>query len=324
VFIHSDGREEEILRRGKPTILEQKDVIGKAVREKSQVLVVEAMSIRPEILRAEIGNIIRPHILVITNVRPDHIADLGTDREKISTAFASAISDGAVVFIPEEEGGPEIRRAAGRRGAGLVPVSGRNRPNIPGDIPPREFESNIRLATEVARHFSVAEDRISAGIAEASPDFGALKIWGIQRSHPPGRWILVSAFAANEPHSTLDILKKLDRSSAGGKRTVGLLSLRRERGDRSLQWKKALKNGMFSGLARIYIVGDQTTAFSRGFKAWDGPEILPLRGKDPEKICSRIFSMEPDGTFVVGMGNMGGMGRILVEYWNKEGEVCEL
>lgn len=324
VFIHTDGRQEEILRRGKPTILEQKDVIRKAVEEKAQSLVVEAMSIRPEILRAETGNIIRPKILVITNVRPDHIADLGEDRRKISAAFASAIPEGAVVFIPEEESGPEIKRAADRLGARLVLVSSQNRRKIPGDIPFHEFESNLALAVDVARHISIPEDRIAAGIADAPPDFGALKMWRIQRPHPPGYWILVSAFAANEPRSTRDVLEKLAISQTGGKRSVGLLNLRRERGDRSLQWKNALKNGLFSGMARIYVVGDQTTAFSRGFKAQEGPAVLPLMEKDPGKICARIFSMEPDGACVVGMGNMGGLGRSLVEYWNEEGDVCEL
>jgi poly-gamma-glutamate synthase PgsB/CapB len=319
VFIHTDGREEEIRRRGKPTILEQKDVIRAAVREKSQGLIVEAMGIRPEILSAEVEKIIRPQVLIITNVRLDHAADMGADRGKIAASFSAAIPRGAAVFIPEEEVLPVFYRAAAGKGAKLIPVKALTAGHFPGPVPAHEFEPNIRLAAAVARHFLVSERDIAAGIEEAGPDFGSLKIWEMSGPDPGKSWRFVNAFAANDPSSTLEILEKLKGLTPGRQRLVGLLNLRRERADRSLQWKRALQASDFSRLDRVYVVGDQAGAFARGSTGGAGPELTVIRGKIPEDVSGRVTASEPDGALVVGMGNMGGLGRSLVEFWDKEG-----
>ncbi|MGB9893517.1 MAG: poly-gamma-glutamate synthase PgsB, partial [Candidatus Saccharicenans sp.] len=53
VLIYPDGREEEIKRKGRTSLLEQKDLAKIAVKEKADFLVAEMMSIQPECLRAE-------------------------------------------------------------------------------------------------------------------------------------------------------------------------------------------------------------------------------------------------------------------------------
>jgi len=324
VFIHTDGREEEIRRRGKPTILEQKDVIRAALKEQSQGLIVEAMGIRPEVLGTEVKKIIRPQVLVITNVRLDHAADLGADREKIAASFAAAIPRGAVVFVPEEELLPVFRSAAAGKGAELISVAGRASGRFFGGTSNFEFEPNIRLAAAVAGHFSVGDSDIAAGIKEANPDLGSLKIWKIRDSDSGKSCLFANAFAANDPYSTREVLKKLTGLTTCSQRMVGLLNLRRERADRSLQWKRVLMKSDFSRLNRIYVIGDQAGAFVRGKKSGTGPELTVVREKAPENVSSRVTAVEPEGALVVGMGNMGGLGRGLVEFWDKEGTRCDL
>jgi poly-gamma-glutamate synthase PgsB/CapB len=322
VYIHTDGREEELLRRGKPTILEQKDVLRAALKEKAHWLVLEAMGIRAEVLAAEIQRIVRPQVLVITNVRADHAAQLGEDKEKIASSFAAAIPPGGLVFVPEEESMPEFSRVALKRGAELILVP-REDVEISGRVSPSEFEVNIRLASAVARHFSQTRQDIAAGIGAVNPDFGSLRLWELPA---PGRretWRFVSAFAANDPQSTLKVLAKLAALSPPPKRMVGLLNLRRERADRSLQWKKVLEDGGFPRLQRIYVLGDQVRAFVGGRRR-GGSELIPIREKNAADITRRVMEGEPEGTLAVGLGNMGGMGRRLVEYWDKEGKRRDL
>ncbi|MGB7296420.1 MAG: poly-gamma-glutamate synthase PgsB, partial [Candidatus Aminicenantales bacterium] len=65
VLILPDGREEEIIRRGLPAILEQKKVLKTAAGVGSWALVTELMSIRPENLAVESRRLFRPHILIV-------------------------------------------------------------------------------------------------------------------------------------------------------------------------------------------------------------------------------------------------------------------
>jgi len=322
VYMHAGGGEEEILRRGKPTILEQKAVLRRAAAEGAEACVVEAMSIRPEVLRAEIGRVIRPQILVVTNVRLDHLGDQGATRERIAAAFASSIPQGSVVFIPEEEDMPVFHRAAEKRSARVIPVPAQSGSDLPGPIPPLEFAPNVRLAAAVARHLEVDESCIRSGILDVSPDFGSLRMWDFSRLNPPRRWQLVSAFAANDPVSTEEVLERLlsGGQTSAGLPLVGLLNLRVDRADRSLQWKKALEEGALSRLNRIYVTGVQAPALARSVKAAAGRDLVPIKAKSAPAVCEKIFALEPEGAVVLGMGNMSGLGRKIVEFWSVEGE----
>jgi len=68
-----DGTEREVRRRGLPSVLEQKRIVRTAARLGAQVLVTEMMSIGEECLSTESRRLIRPDILVLTNVRLDHL-----------------------------------------------------------------------------------------------------------------------------------------------------------------------------------------------------------------------------------------------------------
>jgi poly-gamma-glutamate synthase PgsB/CapB len=114
VLILPDGLESNILRPGPPTILEQKAVLRAAARIGASTLVAEMMSIGPEALQAEAGKILRPHILIVTNVRLDHRFEMGRTREAIAATLARAFVQGATVLLLEEEMFPVFTEAAAR------------------------------------------------------------------------------------------------------------------------------------------------------------------------------------------------------------------
>jgi hypothetical protein len=174
----------------------------------------------------------------------------------------------------------------------------------------------------VARHLEVDESCIRSGILDVSPDFGSLRMWDFSRLNPPRRWQLVSAFAANDPVSTEEVLERLlsGGQTSAGLPLVGLLNLRVDRADRSLQWKKALEEGALSRLNRIYVTGVQAPALARSVKAAAGRDLVPIKAKSAPAVCEKIFALEPEGAVVLGMGNMSGLGRKIVEFWSVEGE----
>jgi poly-gamma-glutamate biosynthesis protein PgsC/CapC len=244
VLILPDGREEEVPRRGLPTILEQKKLAKRASGLHVRAVVSEMMSIRPECLAVESRLLLQPHFLVVTNVRLDHREEMGNTRPEIARSLSSAIGRGAKVFLPVGAQHPEFEHAARRAGADII--------HLPNPEVDSFLDEDRRLAAAVAAHLGVAPAAALRGIQAAAPDFGSLKAWEAELGAVSRSWVLVSAFAANEPESTgliLDYLKK--KLSPDERSLAGVLNFRADRGDRTLQWLEAHRRGFFAGFRHV-------------------------------------------------------------------------
>lgn len=322
-LIYPDGEEREIRRLGHPTVLEEKRVLGIAARAGVQAGVMEMMSIKPENLRVEAFRMIKPHIFVVTNIREDHVDELGKTREEIARSFASAIPKKSTVVIPEEEFYPVFRQRAEKAGARIILVpreyaAGGDRPG--GESPAGEFEQNFRIALAVAELLGIDGENASRAAKKTPPDFGGLKIWQADRKSPLNGWLFVSVFAANDPKTTKEVLFKLEtRGLFQGRKKIGLLNLRRDRGGRTVQWFYALQEKDFFAFDRLIFVGDHAPALRDRLQKRIKPEIAVVRRKKPEDVLAFFSTLEKDEAVVIGMGNMGGLGRSLVDFWELTG-----
>ena len=327
MVIFPDGAEEEIVRRGLPTILEQKIILRRAAALGTGAMVTELMSVRPEMLEVESRRLIRPHILVITNARVDHREEMGQTRAEIARSLAAAIPPDSTVFILEEENRPEFERAASEAGSRLISVKRGGPPEVdaePRPAPGLAFEGDLALALAVSGHIGVAREPALRGIAGARPDFGSLRAWDADLGDPPAPWTLVSAFAANDPVSSRRALARLAGLRSGPARDlVGLLNLRSDRGDRTLQWLDALRDGFFDGFAALYVIGAHTRS-KRWRSAGALPILRPLDHRAPGPLLAEIVRAHSAGGVLVGLGNMGGPGRSLVEHWERIGRTHAL
>ncbi len=311
-LILPDGNEKEIQRRGHPTILEGKKVLKVASKAGVHAVVLEMMSIRPESLFTETIRMMKPHILVITNVRTDHVDELGKQRDEIARSFASAIPEKSTVFIPKEEFHPVFKVFAERAGANLILVP----PGLSETVPAWGFEQNFRLALAVVEFLGKDRDKAYRAALRAAPDFGGLKVWKAKKDSSLDGWFFVSAFAANDPETTKDVLVKLEkRGLFTRKKRIGLLNLRKDRGGRTMQWWDALQDEKAFEFDRLVFVGEHALALRDKLKRRLKPEISVLREKKPEDLITQIATLEKDDAVIFGMGNMGGIGRRLVDYW---------
>jgi poly-gamma-glutamate synthase PgsB/CapB len=325
VWILPDGTEGEIRRAGWPSILEQKKVLRAAVRLHADAVVAELMSIKPECLRVESQKLLRPQILIITNVRLDHVEDMGRTKPEIAQSMASAIPCKGTLLVPEEEFYPAFQEAAETAGATVVRIlkTVRQREFLQGPRGAfREFDENIKTALAVADFLKIQEETARLGIQKARPDFGSLKVFKVRLADPVRTWHVASVFAANDPESTENAILHLKRHGCAfpGK-IIGLLNLRQDRGDRSLQWLKALEDGFFEDFERLFFIGDHARALGRRRK-WverSRPKISVLPGQNPQKIMNRLFGCESGDALLIGLGNIGGLGGRLVDYWAKIG-----
>lgn len=327
-IILPDGREEELKRRGLPSILEQKSLLQHAIRLGADALVCEVMSIRPESGCAETVQIVQPQIVAFTNIRLDHLAQMGSSKEKMAEVFASWIPERSTVFIPEKECFPVFLKAVQASKSALIRVSEEAFGKICAlakEFPFFEWKENISLALAVAEHLGVERNRALQGMARSNPDFGSLRIWRVNWAAPLHLLECVSCFSANEPESTGAALSLLEeRKFFDGKTVLGLLNLRKDRGDRTLQWLRAVNDGAFPAFRKVFLIGLHARAFRRKLRGPKRDDFVVLKSRSPEGIMRQILETEEGQCVVVGMGNIGGVGRTLVSYWERVGKACDV
>ena len=168
-----------------------------------------------------------------------------------------------------------------------------------------------------------------------------MRLWKYTREASTAPTFLVSAFAANDPESTMlvydRVMKALDTSP---NRCVGLMALRRDRGDRSLQWAEALAGGLLDSFSHLYVTGVHAPAFRRRVRQLggrharrdksreqgsdnkrDAPSIRILRSAPAANLTESVLSeIRDSGGVVFGFGNIGGVGEELVRHWARIGE----
>jgi gamma-polyglutamate synthase len=326
VLILPDGSEQEIPRAGPPSIREQVRLVTLAARMGADTLVAEMMSIGPECLATESRSILRPQFLVLTNVRLDHLEEMGPTKEAIAETLSEAFPAGGTVLFPSEETAPAFEAAAACRGAKLVPVP-RSKGGGPADIVksrlPWEFEPNVRLARAVLGLLGLDDVAALEALTGAAPDLGSLKVVRAEFGSPPRPAVCVSAFAANDPASSAEALDKVrERVDPGALSPVALLSLREDRGDRTMQWLAAAREGFFGDFERVLVLGPPARAFVGRLRRSMGTgsdrfELAPRSG--PEALMGAVFARAARKPLVVGFGNIAGPGEAILRYWDAQG-----
>ena len=330
VLIYPDGAEREIKRRGLPTILEQKRVVRLAARLGARALVAEMMSIREECLSAESKYLIRPNVLVVTNVRLDHVDLMGETRDEIAASMAAAFPRNGIVVVPEEEVLPVFTEQAAKLDTKIVLArKDKAEAAAPGTGPAAGvFARNLRLAAEVAGVLGVDAVAARRGMAGAKPDFGSLRAWDAAPDGTGRSMGFINAFAANDPESTLEALTGiLDDPEFRGRTVLGLLNLRWDRGDRTLQWARSFESAAFDTFERIVLLGGPARAFVRRMKrtkAWRAGRFLVFGARSPEALFRRLAALSAGPVLVVGVGNIGGPGIDIVEHWERTGTPHDL
>ncbi|MFC2155659.1 poly-gamma-glutamate synthase PgsB [Acidobacteriota bacterium] len=324
VYILPDGEEVAVRRRGLTSIIEQKNLVKKAAHMNVACLIAEIMSIHPENHFTESRKILKPDIVVITNVRLDHTDAMGEHEDDIAAVFALVITKKSTVFIPEKENRPVFSTAVENDGGELICVQ----EGLPGKIDQklntRFFPENISLVKSLCKHLEISQTNILKGLNKVKPDTGEFKVWKSVSKETKKTFFLANGFAVNDPESTFALISEINRGFpfASGQLT-GVLSLRADRVDRTLQWIEALKKGGIAYFKRLFVTGTHAGIVRRKLK---NSPIMVLKHKEPEKVMDEIITDlsgcegSENECVIFGFGNIQGTGTMLINYWKTIGE----
>jgi len=319
---HVDGQEESIRRRGTPSLLEIKQALRLAGKEQAEVLVVELMSLQPENLFAESVRLLQPQFLLLTNVREDHLEQMGETRFQIAEALAAAIPLGSKVLLPEEEYYPVFKEVAQARQAEVIQVDQTWLEHFPqrelAALPSGVFFSQLRLLACLWKQLGLAEKMGLNFLRSYHADPGAPRLFQFKYGPSRTKWVAFNAFAANDPLSTRELMDQFKKQLPSEPEPwIGLLNLRADRGDRTWQWIKALQQNLFPEFERFYVLGRTAPAFCRHCRGAPGVSAIPLSLKKPPLVMNRLARDYPLGGQLIGVGNIGGLGKELLAFWSE-------
>lgn len=309
-FIHPDGTEEPIYRRfGVANVIEQVTVVRQAAAYQPDVFVAECMAVAPDLQEFNQTTLIRSTIGVLCNVREDHLEEMGPTLDDVARSLARAMPVGGVCVTAEKQRYAIIQREADRRRCRLVhadPDSVTDEEMAP--FPTINFRDNVAIALVVADLLGIDRPAALAGMWEAPPDPGALRV----DSYLAGQQVLrvANVFAANDPESTVANIAMLDGQGAILRPLHLVINCRPDRIARNAQM-----GALVAELApdRVILMGEPTRSARSAIPSdWRGP-VTDLGGhRRPEELVSAILADVDQEASLVLVGNIHGQGEALL------------
>ncbi|MBN1542878.1 poly-gamma-glutamate synthase PgsB [candidate division KSB1 bacterium] len=317
-YIDVKGRETEVVRSKSADIREQFSIIRRAAQEDAQAVVLECMSLQPFLQRIEAQKIVRPHLIVIARIAPDHLDLMGPNVEAVAKTYASSICAGSLVFSLQGNYQQIVEQACRRVHAELMPVD-------PDSLDCKngghdfylEHGENLALSQAVCRHAGVSDASICCGFSEVEPDVGALRILTRKVNDQVIRY--VHAFAANDPESILRIWSLPEIVSLRRNRpTIVFCHTRSDRPHRSRQIAKVA--GAWIEAERLLISGKGTKDFIRWLPAEMRKKSDRLQKDDVTVVIRALEPFGPD-VCLFGIGNIDGLGIRLLDFMASDREI---
>ena len=321
-LILEDGAEIPIKRRGNPNIIEQLKIFKEAAKRKADALIVECMAISPELQWVSERKMVKSTIGVITNVREDHLEDIGPGLDRVAESLKLTIPQGGALVTAEKEYFSLFKEQAEKLKTKIIQAD-------PDDVPDRiidkfnymNFKENVSIALRVNKLLGVKEEIALRGMLKAKPDPGALKVCKLIKENKI--IFFVNAFAVNDRRSVLlaweNVKKIFDLSNLP---VMGIINNREDRVLRSIEFSRILATEIM--LSKIILLGPLSKLTERALlKLKVSADKITNLGKltDAEKVIEIALELTDNKAILVGFGNTKGAGQKLIEYFNQFGEI---
>lgn len=314
-LIYPSGRERPIVRHFGANIREQLKVIKFAAKRDIDFLVLECMAVTPEYQWETEHRMVQSTVGVITNSRLDHLDVMGPGLKNVTLSMCNTIPHKGCVYTSENKVYPLMKKVADRLHSDFhyVDSSGITDDDMRG-FKWIEHRDNVALALAVCDHFGVERQAALNSMYDSLPDIGATEIF---LNKVNGKELYFAhSFAANDPDSTIVLINYIRKIYSDIPAVAIVLNTRADRMFRSKQLAEMLGNEEFDGL---FLIGDQELtihnyATAHGISA---EKIFPLGWSKGDELVEEICTLDAEKILVFGIGNIGGNGGPIVEYFKE-------
>lgn len=315
-LILEDGSETAIYRKAAANIIEQLSIVRLAAVNKTQALVLECMAVQPQYQSITEKKMIHSTIGVITNVRMDHVEVMGYTLEEICDSLSTTIPHKQHLFTAEKIMFERLKKACLQN---QTEIHQADEASVSDEemkgFNYLEHRENVALALKVSQHLGIDRKIALQGMYNALPDAGALKLSRVEAFQKQLNFI--NAFAANDPQSTLMIWEKLiEEKRISGLRMI-LLNTRQDRLERAKQLSWMIASNLNNDFNYLMLIG-QSTEIVEELSVKNGirrNKILNLGWTEPDSVFEAVLSYTEKESTVFAIGNMGGMGAKVAEYF---------
>lgn len=322
-MIFPDGEEYPVFRPARPNVIEQRRIVAAAVAERAEALVIECMAVNPLLQSLCETKLIRATHGVITNARPDHLDAMGPTPRDVACALAGTIPVGGRLYTAEETWLDVFHEAARDRRSRVVPVDAQQAAAVTSEemsgFSYIEHAENVALALKVCTDLGINRRRALEGMWSAKPDSGAMTAHRLDRAGR--RIVFVNGFAANDPESTARIWDLSIASFPEMTKRIAVFNCRADRTDRSVQLAENCVR--WQPADHYLLIGSATNVFIKRAVAMglDRQKLTCAERCGGEQAAEKVCGLAGPSALVTGMGNIGGPGFEMVEYFRSQSTV---
>jgi len=314
-LIYDNGSETPIIRHHGANIKEQIKIMKFAAKRKIDILVLECMAVTPEYQWVTEHEIVQSNIGVITNSRLDHLDVMGPGLKNVTRSVCNTIPKHGILFTAEKKVFPILQKEAKKVHCEIIQSkdSGISNEDMQG-FSYIEHKENVGLSLAVCKYFGIDKKTALDGMYSALPDVGAMEIY--KHVCKDKELHFVHAFAANDPESTEFVINSVKELFPNTHAVAIVLSTRADRIFRSKQLIQMLKEVEYD---HVYLVGEQTnTIYSYALSNnLDKKKITDCGWVTGDKLTKYTVKLPAKEILIMGIGNIGGNGGIIVDYFKK-------
>tara|TARA_B110000116_G_scaffold254215_1_gene251548 strand:+ start:533 stop:1648 length:1116 start_codon:yes stop_codon:yes gene_type:complete len=306
-IINNRGKDVEIHRLRSASIGEQIKLMRYFCKKDIDALVVECMAVNPQYQWISEQKIIKSTLSVITNIRPDHLDEMGSTNQEIGYSLSNTIPFNSKIITAEKISIEPLQIIADKRCTILEQSDINDIPtNYLDNFPFIEHPENIALALKVCISIGISKDTALKGMLKTQPDPGSLFIWDLKYNKNKCKFI--SGFAANDPSSTHMVWNLVNDRLSSGKSCI-FLNTRNDRRYRTIQLVELVLNYIKPDL--FIIRGDNVNQILTNYNYKESNIKVFDMGSTQEEIVNEIINL--NDFYILGIGNIVDWGEKFVD-----------
>ena len=308
-IIDNKGEDKYIHRLRSASIGEQISLIRYFSKFNPDALVIECMAVNPQYQWVSEQKIVKSTIGVLTNVRPDHLDEMGISMDQITKSMANTIPFNGIMVTSEDKKVDILSDISKKRNTEFHLAKIEFKSDDLNDFKYLEHTENIQLALKVCELCGVKKEIAINGMKKCKPDPGALTIWNIKNNKKSFKFI--NAFAANDPASTLKTWQMINSRISSNNFAI-FLNTRIDRQYRTVQ----LINLIFKELKpKVLILRGEN--FPKELKKLmtenSNIEVYKFPYSIKQNKLIKFMAEDLDNFIVLGIGNIVGWGELLMK-----------